>query len=209
MIGPYSGYIEEQRDDTSSRCEDGSSSHVATASYGSREAAIVQNSGRRSFRAISKDVVRTFQTTIQKNVRSQQMMPVKSPVSTHFQPPLQKMASEGNRIAKSMQHSAIIGGVNDKLSSVNDKLGELYRSTNKNFSMARRSNSDRGIYSSESAGSWGSTVSAEIRIATQNVVPLFRMQNMSPRNIGIFGSQSKVHNEKEVSFDYQLMKDTE
>lgn len=112
----------------------------------------------------------------------------------------------------SMQHSTIMDGVSDKLSSVNDKLGNMFDRSS-SFSMNRGS-SDRGIYSSESARSWGRSMSAEISTLTEKtahkVMPMFRRQNTFPMDGGGIGSHdAKVPKAKVVSFDYQLMKDSE
>lgn len=144
----------------------------------------IENPGRRSIGSISKDMIRT----------ATQAMP----------PQVQRIASEGSaRIAKSMQHSAILTDVGNRLSNL--------RRSSSSFSMNSNS-SDRGIYASESMRSWGSTVSAEIStFATQKVVPIFRRSNTDPMPSSSDGSgnHSSVRNAKEVSFDYQLMKDNE
>ncbi|KAL7547662.1 hypothetical protein ACHAWF_014783 [Thalassiosira exigua] len=163
---------------------------------GAREGGI-DELDHRSIKAISKGFVRTFQTVVQKNVRSQQMLPGNAPAPMlSVQAPLQKMTSEGSRIA--MQSSAILDGVGDRLS--------MLRRSKSSFSMTRN-NEERGIYSSESMKSWGRGVSAEISTFTsEKVVPFFRRSNTSPFPVG---SSTKIHSTKEVSFDYQLMKDNE
>lgn len=211
-----SGFVvEQQRDDASCR---------VVPSYSSREDTLASSPGRRSIGAYGKDMIRTFQTTIQSNSRSHQMMPENGPASPYLQPRLQKMASEGSRIAESMRHSAIVDGVNDKLSNVNDKLSSV---NGKIGSMLRRSHSDsagalyndtgsssdRGIYSSQPAvgASWGRPVLAEISsFTTQKMAPLFRRQNSYPFvGNGNHSSHGNTKGTKEVSFDYQLMKDSE
>lgn len=168
------------------------------------------SSSARSIRSISKDIIRTFQTTIQNNSRSQIFMPENAPVSPMLQPRLQKLASETRRIVQSVQHNAIVEGVSDTLVNVNDRLGLLMRSKSTGSvattTTNNHSNIDRGIYSSQSMRSWGSTVTAEISTFTsQKVVPLFQRQNTYPFATGGAGNP-KEHN---VSFDYQLMKDNE
>ena len=182
----YNDFAEERRDDTSSSCSSG------------RDGAI-ENPGRRSIVSISKDMIRT---AAQEEARRGG-----SPQSRFFQampPQVQRIASEGSaRIAKSMQHSAILTDVGNRLSNL--------RRSSSSFSMNSNS-SDRGIYASESMRSWGGTVSAEIStFATQKVVPIFRRSNTDPMPSSSDGSgnHSSVRNAKEVSFDYQLMKDNE
>lgn len=204
--GQYSGYDEERRDPPPSGRDVIPNYGMREGAYGARVGTVVESAGRRSIGAISKDMIRTFQTTIQKNGRSQQMMTDNAPASAYIKPPLQKFASEGSRIVTSMQQSAIVGGVADGLSSVNDRLGMIRRAST-SISTINRNSSDRGIYSSQPKSSWGSSVSAEISsFTTQKVVPFFRRSNTFPG--GIVG-QPKVHDSEVVSFDYQLMKDTE
>jgi len=151
--------------------------------------------GRRSIRAISKGMIRTFQTTVQKNGRSNVLVLDNAPVSTVSRPPLQRIAS----------HTGITDSGNGGFSSVNDKLSRMYSRPRSDFPKA---NSDRGIYSSRAMRSWGSTVSAEMStFATIRVMPLFRRQNTDPA-VSI-GSLSEGRNDNEISFDYQLMKDGE
>ena len=206
-VGQYSGFDEESRDPPPSGREVVPQYDMQGGGFGAREGPVVE--GRRSIGAFGKDMMRTFQTTIQRNGRSQQMMPENSTAPASIQPSLQRMASESSRIVTSMQQSAIVGSVSSGLSSVNDKLGEIRRASVSTFSM---NSSERGIYSSESATSWGRTVSAEIStFATQKVKPMFRRSNTCPSGVvGIGGiGPSKVHDNKVVSFDYILMKDNE
>ena len=159
----------------------------------------------RSLGTISKDMIRTFQTTVQGNTRSERMISsdnnsrlassltsITNTTSIIIQPRLHKLASEGSsRIVQSVQQ--IVG--------------------------------DRGIYSSH-VRSWGSNVSAEISSFTSHkVVPLFRRHNTCPSSSefeqhgnyrwadGISsmggGGVSSGSSKKDVSFDYQLMKDNE
>lgn len=189
MIGSYG----EQRDD--------GASHGSGYEMRDGDALAVATAGRRSIGAISKDVFRTFQTTVQKNGRSQQMMPEHAPVSAYVQPGLQKIASGGSRIARSVQKSAIVDNVSSGFSSVNDRLGAM-------LSRSKSDSYDRGIYSSGSMSSWGSNVSAEIStFTTKKVVPFFRRSNSCPVVPGENGGGQ--HGAKVVSFDYQLMKDNE
>mmetsp|Transcript_25381 Transcript_25381/g.61024 ORF Transcript_25381/g.61024 Transcript_25381/m.61024 type:complete len:212 (-) Transcript_25381:226-861(-) len=211
MSASYAGFAKEQRDDFSCG-RDTSIPITAVSSVGARGGPAIKPTGRTRIGAISKDVIRTFQTTIQNNGRSHQMMPQNAPVSHIIKPPLQKVASEGSRIVHSMQNMAVMGGVSEKLSSVNGKIGSMLRrsSMGPNFPVTQNS-SDRGIYSSESMRSWGSSVSAEISsFTTRKVVPIFKRQNTYP----YVGSEndsrkSNMKGANEVSFDYQLMKDNE
>jgi hypothetical protein len=168
---------------------------VASSSSSRRDTSL------RSLSTISKDMIRTFQTTVQGNTRSERMISSDSNsrlassltsitnTTSIIQPRLQKLASEGSsRIVQQ-----IVG--------------------------------DRGIYSSH-VRSWGSNVSAEISSFTSHkVVPLFRRHNTCPSSSefeqhgnyrwadGISsmggGGVSSGSSKKDVSFDYQLMKDNE
>jgi len=176
-------------------------------------------------------MIRTFQTTVQSNKRSEQMMPENSPVSPQFQSRLSRAAMETSRLANAVQHSAIVDGVSDKLSSVNDKLGSVMRSGTASLSSFTSraagggetklyntscsdsgSGSDRGIYNTPPR-TWGSTVSASevVNTSAQKVMKVFKRQNTYP----VFGdghaenTDSNMKGTKEVSFDYQLMKDNE
>ena len=206
-----SGYNEEQRRDDGPCERDTSnpSSSSISASYGSQEDHKITSGevGRRSITSISKDVIRTFQTTMQGNNRSNHMMPQNSIVPQSIQPKFQKLASEGSRLAHSVQHSA---------QNVNDKLGNMLRRSSS--PSASSLEGDRGIYASQSARQWGSNVSAEIStFATQKVVPLFKRQNTYPPTSGGYSGYSGWHQSgsgstkgsKDVSFDYVLMKDNE
>lgn len=236
MSGPYRGFDDEQRNDSSCRRDMSATTSadelyrdVRDADDFSSNSTSGRSSNRHSISAISKGMIRTFQTTIQNNSRSQFLMPENAPISPSIQPRLQKLASEGQRIVKSVQQHAILDSVSDKLVTVNDRLGSilLLRSNSvghnnnninnsfKSWSSSSSSSSsvpncgstDRGIYSSQSMRSWGSTVSAEITtFASQKMVPLFRRQNTYP-----FATGEGNHGNKEnvVSFDYQLMKDNE
>jgi hypothetical protein len=158
----------------------------------------------RTFGTISKDMIRTFQTTVQGNTRSERMISsdnnsrlassltsITNTTSIIIQPRLHKLASEGSsRIVQSVQQ--IVG--------------------------------DRGIYSSH-VRSWGSNVSAEISSFTSHkVVPLFRRHTTCPSSSefeqhgnyrwadgisSMGGGVSSGSSKKDVSFDYQLMKDNE
>ena len=181
-----------------------------------------------SFGNMSKGMIRTFQTTVQNNTRSEQMMPENSPVSPKFQSRLSRAAMETSRIANAVQHSAIVDGVSDKLSSVNDKLGSVMRSGSASLSSftsragggetklyntsCSDSGSDRGIYNTPPR-TWGSAVSASevVNTSAQKVMKVFKRQNTYP----VFGdghaenTDNNMKGVKEVSFDYQLMKDNE
>ena len=206
MSGLCEGFTVQQReDDIAEQIED--SCHRNTMD---------SNPGERSIGTISKDMIRTFQTTVQGNPRSERMLPGNE-ASSAIQPRLQKFSSDGSRIAQSVQQLAIFDGVSGKLSMVNDKLGSMMRMPRLGLGSFKFQNAtstglrDRGIYSTQSVRAWGSTVSAEISCFTsQKVVQLFRRQNTYP-------SAGNVHNSatgglkgpKDVSFDYQLMKDNE
>jgi len=183
-----------------------------------------------SFGNMSKGMIRTFQNTVQNNARSEQMMPESSPISPQFQSRLSRAAMETSRLANAVQHSAIVDGVSDKLSSVNDKLGSVMRSGTASLSSftsraaaggdttklyntsCSDSGSDRGIYNTPPR-TWGSTVSASevVNTSAQKVMKVFKRQNTYP----VFGdghaenTDSNMKGTKEVSFDYQLMKDNE
>jgi len=245
MSGPYRGFddgdnVDEERNDCSCRRDSicaGASAGDDDSSYQLRVDADVAidtrsssigksiSSSNRSIRSISKDMIRTFQTTIQNNSRSQILMPEDAPVSRTLQPRLQKLASETRRIVQSVQQSAIVEGVSDTFVNVNDRLGSMlmrskptgacHNNINNATSYASSSsntnynNIDRGIYSSQSMRSWGSTVTAEISTFTsQKVVPLFKRHNTYPFSTT---TAAGAGNQKEhaVSFDYQLMKDNE
>jgi hypothetical protein len=216
MSGRF-GFTVEQRDDAmvgqrdDAYRRDSNDPVVSVPTYHSTEADII-NPGQRSICAVSKDMIRTFQTTIQSNPRSEQMIPQSESASTAIQPSLHRLSSEGIRIAQSVQQLAILDGVSGKLSMVNDKFGSMMRRSTCTFQNSTSTSlRDRGIYSSQSVRAWGSTVSAEISSFTsQKVVPLFRRQNTYPSagnmNHSFMGG-TKVA--KDVSFDYQLMKDNE
>ena len=201
MSGQYGGYNhDEQRDEApTGRGGDTSSSSgamsVIAPSYGTREEQHIQSAGRRSISAMSKDMVRTLQTSIQNNTGNIDM-----------QPRLHKLAS----VAQSVQHSAIVDNVNSGFSSVNNKLNSMIRRSNSasSASLTTSDSRDRGIYAhGGSARAWGSAMSAEIStFTTQKVVPFFRRQNTCPENYTGMGSMKGT---KEISFDYQLMKDNE
>ena len=184
-----------------------------------------------SFGYMSKGMIRTFQSTVQNNTRSEQMMPESSPISPQFQSRLSRAAMETSRLANAVQHSAIVDGVSDKLSSVNDKLGSVMRSgtaslssfTSRasgggetklyNTSCSDSSGTDRGIYNTPPR-TWGSNVSASevVNTSAQKVMNVFKRQNTYP----VFGDghaentdSNNMKGAKEVSFDYQLMKDNE
>ena len=168
-----------------------------------------------SIRSISKDMIRTFQSTIQNNSRSHTFMPENAPVSPMLQPRLQKLACDTRRIVQSVHQNAIVEGVSDTFANVNDRLGSMLwmrsKSTGATASLSSSSstttattNIDRGIYSSQSMRSWGCTVTAEISTFTsQKLVPLFQRQNTYPF------TSSNQKEKQHVSFDYQLMKDNE
>jgi hypothetical protein len=242
MSGPYRGFddsdnVDEERNDSSCRRDStGASAGDDDSSYqlrvdadvaiDTRSSSIVNSisSSTRSIRSLSKDMIRTFQTTIQNNSRSQILIPDDAPVSRTLQPRLQKLASETRRIVQSVQQSAIVEGVSDTFVNVNDRLGSMlmrskstgacpsntdsatpYASSPSNTNC---NNIDRGIYSSQSMRSWGSTISAEINTFTsQKVVPLFKRQNTYPFSTTAGGAGNQK--EHAVSFDYQLMKDNE
>ena len=192
MSGQYGGYNHDEQRDEAPTGRGGTS--VIAPSYGTREEQI-QSTGRRSISAMSKDMVRTLQTSIQNNTGNIDM-----------QPRLQKLAS----VAQSVQHSAIVDNVNSGFSSVNNKLNSMIRRSNSasSASLATSDSRDRGIYAhGGSARAWGSAMSAEIStFTTQKVVPFFRRQNTCPENYTGMGSMKGT---KEISFDYQLMKDNE
>lgn len=201
----YSGYNEEQRrdDGTCERDTSSPSSSSISVSYGSQEDHFIGEVGRRSITSISKDVIRTVQTTMQGNNRSNHMMPQNSIVPQSIQPKFQKLASEGSRLAHSVHCSA---------QNVNDKLGNMLRRSSS--PSASNLESDRGIYASQSARQWGSNVSAEIStFTTQKVVPFFKRQNTYPPTSGGYSGYSGWHGsgstKGDVSFDYVLMKDNE
>lgn len=168
---------------------------VIAPSYGTREQQQIQSTGRRSISAMSKDMARTLQSSIQNNTGSIDM-----------QPRLQKLAS----VAQSVQHSAIVDNVNSGFSSVNNKLNSMIRRSNSmsSASLTTSSDRDRGIYAhGGSARAWGSAMSAEIStFTTKKVVPFLRRQNTCPENYTGMGNMKGT---KEISFDYQLMKDNE
>jgi hypothetical protein len=198
----------EQRDDTCSR---DTTDPVAVPTYHSEEAEIA-NPGKRSIGTISKDMIRTFQTTIQGNPNTEQIIPDKESASMAIYPRLQKFSSEGSRIGQSLQQLAILDGVSGKLSMVNDRLGSMMRRSSCTFHNSTSTGlRDRGIYSSQSVRAWGSTVSAEISSFTsQKMVPLFRRQNTYPSaGNANHSSLGETKGAKHVSFDYQLMKDNE
>lgn len=160
--------------------------------------------GRRSVRAMSKGVIRTFQTTVQNNAASQQMLRGNAPVFTVDPPPLQHMASEWNRIAQSVEHTVRAESVGGGFSSVNHKLSRMYGHS-QSRSARPEDASDRGNHASRIRRSWGRTVSAEMStFATHRVRPLFRRQNTDPTV-----ESDSLSEETEVSFDYQLMIDGE
>lgn len=231
MSAPFDGYMEEQRDDIPSSRSGGGIvlpgyGPRGQPGYGPREDAMTSPEGRRSFGTIGKDLMQNTNTLLMQKIKmatrktgkNEQMLADNNnaPVSSYIQPPapaqaLQRMASESSRIAQSMQQSAIVENVNDKLS--------MLRQSASNFSV-NRSASERGIYSTQSVSTWGSTVSAEIStFATQKVKPLFTRSNTCPADVGTgygshshmpgIGSHSRVKSAREVSFDYQLMKDNE
>ena len=179
-MSSHSGYV-EQRDDAPSGRSVG-----IPGLYGMRDGETsVTNPGRRSIGSISKDVIRTVQnTTIFDGVNS-------------------KLYGPNGRLA----------GVNDRIASVNSKISEMCKSTSNNFTVNRR-HSDRGIYSAESTRSWGGKVSAEIStLTTKKVMPIFRRQNTCPTEVNGYGRHSdgvgRTGKKEVVSFDYQLMNDTE
>ena len=218
MSGPFNGFAVEHRDDDNAERREYSChrdtmdpmvSSVSVPIYNSTDADMT-NPGQRSIGDISKDMIRTFQTTVQGNPRSERMVPGNE-ASSATQPRLQKFSSEGSRIAQSVQQLAIFDGVSGKLSMVNDKLGSMMRMSSSTFqNNASTGLRDRGIYSSQSVRAWGSTVSAEISCFTsQKVVPLFRRQNTYPSLGNSHLSTGGLKGSKDVSFDYQLMKDNE
>jgi hypothetical protein len=231
MSGPCKGFTAEQRDDAiveqsddaivderddameqpDDTCSRDTMDPVVVPTYHSKEADIA-NPGQRSIGAISKDMIRNFQTTIQGNPRAEQMIHKNESASMAIQPSLQKFSSDGSRIGQSLQQLVILDGVSGKLSMVNDRLGSMMRRSSSTFqNSASTCLRDRGIYSSQSVRAWGSTVSAEISSFTsQKVVPLFRRQNTYPSaGNANHSSLGGVKGSKDVSFDYQLMKDNE
>lgn len=217
MSGPFNGFtvdhreddITEQRENSCHRDTMDPMVSVSVPTYQSKEPDIT-NHEQRSIGAISKEMIRTFQTTVQGNPHSELMVPGNE-ASSAIQPRLHKFSSEGSRIAQSVQQLAIFDGVSDKLSMVNDKLGSMMRMSCCTFQNHTSSGlRDRGIYSSQNVRAWGSTVSSEIScFASQKVVPLFRRQNTYPSSGNAHLSTGGLKGSTEVSFDYQLMKDNE
>ncbi len=141
----------EQRDDTCSR---DTTDPVVVPTYHSDEADNA-NPGKKSIGAISKDMIRTFQTTIQGNPSTEQMITGNESASMVIHPRLQKFSSEGSRIGQSLQQLAILDGVSGKISMVNDRLGSMMRRSSCTFQNSTSTGlRDRGIYSSQSVRAW-------------------------------------------------------
>ena len=199
-------------------------------SYGNTREEDNKGINHHSFGNMSKGMIRTFQTTVQNNTRSEQMMPESSPISPKLQSRLSRAAMETTRIANAVHHLAIVDGVSDKLSSVNDKLGSVMRSGTASLSSftSRAGGGDTKLYNTSCSDSGssgrdsiyntpprtrGSTVSASevVNTSAQKVMNVFKRQNTYP----VFGNghaentDNNIKGAKDVSFDYQLMKDNE
>jgi len=166
----------------------------------------------RSLGTISKDMIRTFQTTVQGNPRSERMISDSNDSNSRLASSLTSITASTSSIIQPRLHKLASEGSSRIVHSVQQLVG------------------DRGIYSSH-VRSWGSNVSAEISSFTSHkVVPLFRRHNTRPSSsefddhqhhgnyrwadgissMGVgCGSSSGGSSKKDVSFDYQLMKDNE
>jgi hypothetical protein len=166
----------------------------------------------RSLGAISKDMIRTFQTTVQGNPRSERMISDSNDSNSRLASSLTSITATTSSIIQPRLHKLASEGSSRIVHSVQQLVG------------------DRGLYSSH-VRSWGSNVSAEISSFTSHkVVPLFRRHNTCPSSsefddhqhhgnyrwadgissMGVgCGSSSIGSSKKDVSFDYQLMKDNE